>query len=385
MVAHFLTADRVFFEEWSRLRGVSKRSIARAAQLARALELDLDAIPSLVVVGSKGKATAATYASAALAAGGKRVGTITSPPILSNRERIRIDGVAIDEATYETIAARIAQAAARLEPATNGYLSPAGMYMLAGLDHFRREGCDAFVVEAGMGGRSDEVSLLDPRVLAATPIFGEHLGILGDTIEEIAIEKLSIARPHTRVVSAPQSAVVEQVFANLGIEPVIANAVGIEAARAYGEAIDEEALRRVLATVHLPGRLTTAIDEHGRRWMVDAAINADAIEAAVRHAGDVDFVLVSLPDNKDVARTAAWLDRELGADRWVPVIPPDAQHLPYSNEAWQRPLVPWNDIRIKGRNIVAVGSWSFMSAVLARLGVDCERAFDASGGGAEEA
>ena len=41
-----------------------------------------------------------------------------------------------------------------------------------------------------MGGASDEVSLFAARVVALTPIFGEHLGIIGDSVGEVAREKL---------------------------------------------------------------------------------------------------------------------------------------------------------------------------------------------------
>ncbi|HEX9985463.1 MAG TPA: hypothetical protein VGF69_19560 [Thermoanaerobaculia bacterium] len=411
MVAELLAPDEVFFDEWSRLRHVTKRSIARAAALAAALELPLHQIPTLVVVGSKGKATAATYASAVLAAAGLHVGTITSPPIITNRERIRIDGTAIDDATYAAIASRVLDARCRLAPATaaSGYLSPAGLYLMGGLDALRRERCDVAVVEAGIGGRSDEVSLLDARVLAVTPIFGEHLGVLGDSVDAIAEDKLAIAGPATRVVSALQTADVQQVFARRGIQPVMATtaacavegsllppglssasaAVGIVAARIFldGTRIPVEAVRGVLRTIRLPGRLTAAVDGEVRRWLADAAIDARGVQEAVHHArrlfGAVDYVLVSLPDSKDVERTAAWLDSELGGDRWTPVIPPGAAHLAYSEAAWKRPLVEWQAVghHLSGRRtVVAVGSWSFMSAVLASLGVSNEQAFQASAG-----
>src|SRR5690349_11052584 len=159
--------------------------------------LCLDELPSVVVVGSKGKATAATYASATLADAGMRVGTITSPPIITNRERIRVDGAAIDEAAYDALARRVAAAKESLTSPTarGGYLSPAGMYLVAGIAHMIAESVDVLVAEAGMGGGSDEVSLLTPDVVAVTPIFGEHIPILGRNVEEIALEKLRVLRP----------------------------------------------------------------------------------------------------------------------------------------------------------------------------------------------
>jgi dihydrofolate synthase/folylpolyglutamate synthase len=345
-----LAADRVFFEEWSRLRGQSKRSIPRAAALAEALRVNLRDLPSIVVVGSKGKASAAITASAALAAAGHRVGTITSPPILTNRERIRVNGVAIDERTYDEIAERVERALEALPPPLDGYLSPAGAYMVAGIDHFHRAGCDTIVVEAGMGGRSDEVSLLDPHVLAVTPIFEEHLGILGDTLEEIVNEKLGAAGPGTKIVRTTER--------NKNI--------GLDAARA----LDPHATLDGVS-IHLPGRMTWHVDGEGRLWRVDAAIDATGIAGAVPR--DIDFVLVSLPDGKDIARTAALLDAQF-PDRWLPVRPQAAEHLTY--RSWNRDVPVWEASLVEGQSsVAAAGSWSFIAEVLAHLGVDNERAF----------
>lgn len=353
MTVHHLDADRVFFEEWSRLHGTSRRSVPRAARFAEAMGVPLRDLPSIAVVGSKGKATTATYASAALVAAGHRVGTITSPPIFTNRERIRVNGVAISESEYKAMAKR-AEEALRTMPPADGYLSPAGMYMIAGIDHFRRAGCDAMVVEAGMGGRSDEVSLLDPVVLAVTPIFLEHAGILGHTVEEITAEKLGAAGPRTEIVRA--------------VDRGTSAALGLEAARAFDPRATLEGV-----TVHLPGRLTWHIDGAGRQWLVDAAIDAIGVAQAVGQAGGADFVFVSLPDGKDIPSTAAWLDAHM-RDRWMPVKPASAEHLSYAT--WDRQIVPWTPaLAGNHRRIVAVGSWSFIAEILAMLGVENELAF----------
>lgn len=66
------------------------------------------------------------------------------------------------------------------------------------------------VLEAGMGGASDEVSLFSPTVLAIARIFGEHLGQLGDTPTEIAEDKADATTAHTSaVVSLPPEKSVE--------------------------------------------------------------------------------------------------------------------------------------------------------------------------------
>ena len=202
----------MFFREWERRAPGETRDVERARALAGALGVLGPSAPVLTVVGSKGKGTAATYASAFLAAAGFRVCTVTSPGLRTDRDRIRIDGRAVSSEELAILAADLDTAVRALPPPSDGYLSPSGLFLLAGVLHARRAGADALVLEAGMGGRSDEVALFPPDVAAITPVFLEHAGVLGDTEAEIAREKLGVAAPGTVVLSAPQSAPVAEVL-----------------------------------------------------------------------------------------------------------------------------------------------------------------------------
>ncbi|NEA21879.1 hypothetical protein G3I70_05105, partial [Actinomadura bangladeshensis] len=195
----------VFFREWEHRAPGETRDVGRARTLAGALGVLTPDAPVLTVVGSKGKGTTATYASAFLAAAGRRVCTVTSPGLRTNRDRIRIDGRAVSETELASLADALDEAIGTLPPPSDGYLSPSGLFLIAGLLHARQVGADVLVLEAGMGGRSDEVALFPPDVAAITPVFLEHVGVLGDTEAEIAREKFGVAGPGTVVLSAPQS------------------------------------------------------------------------------------------------------------------------------------------------------------------------------------
>ena len=54
---------------------------------------------------------------------------------------------------------------------------------------------DVAVVEAGLGGRLDATNVLRTRVVLLTNVALEHTDVLGDTVEEIAREKLAVAPP----------------------------------------------------------------------------------------------------------------------------------------------------------------------------------------------
>ncbi len=397
-----LFADR----EWGRARGL-QRSRNRAAAFARELELDLESLraraaTTIIVAGSKGKGTAATYASAALAATGLRVGTLTSPGLRSNRERIRVNGRAVSPTTYAALVERVGNAlAAPGRPLPeDGYLSPTGLFTLAAVRHFLDAGCDAWVLEAGMGGASDEVSLFAARVVAMTPIFGEHLGIIGDSVSEIARDKLGVVSDETAcVVTQPQAepeaaGVLREVSRHTTVrierddevdgvrwppDPVGLNArLGVAAAfELLGDGAaraDPAALRNTLASIALPGRMSSH-QRGAQTWFIDAATNARAANAALRWSrqsdGAPDTVLVCIPDGKD----AAGVRSALQTANVVPVRT-DAAHLSFSG--WSQALPSLQELAVDtlGPHVLALGTVHFMGDVLELLGVDTDCSFN---------
>ncbi len=413
-----IETDQAYFAERNaRRRSGMRRSLARARALAPHLGVDLDdwrAHPERVVtvVGSKGKGTAATFASAGLAAGGLRVGTLTSPGLRSNRERIRVDGAAIARPDYEALVGRVASTLRRVSGSLpdDGYLSPSGLFTLSALRHFADRGCDAVVLEAGMGGGSDEVALVAAAVVVVTEVLAEHLGVLGDSVGAIAAEKAGVVTDATReVVAAPQG------------DPAAAAAIG-EAARAHGcgyhpgggapgpaVAADQAAgapglgalnarlglsaadrllavrgeaapppavLAEVLAGLRLPGRLS-----HHRRgeqiWVVDCATNPAAIAAALDHVeatiGPPTSVLTFIPRHRDATPLLdALRGRPLVA---VPGGPPAG--VPGAGAVMRLEEIALDAL---GPRVLALGPVYFAGELLATLGVDCERSFSVPAG-----
>lgn len=145
------------------------------------------------MVGSKGKGTAAAAASQFLNACGFRVVAVTSPHYVEVRERFRVDGVVVDEGLYGVLSGELADvldAVPWLLRSPVGYLSPWARFLAVGCLLGVRVGADVLVVEAGVGGWSDELSCLPLRVLACTAVFGEHRGVLGSRVGDIAANTL---------------------------------------------------------------------------------------------------------------------------------------------------------------------------------------------------
>ena len=56
------------------------------------------------------------------------------------------------------------------------------------------------VIEAGLGGRLDATNVIPSLATALTSVGLDHTDWLGETVEEIAAEKLAVLRPETTLV-----------------------------------------------------------------------------------------------------------------------------------------------------------------------------------------
>jgi dihydrofolate synthase/folylpolyglutamate synthase len=143
---------------------------------------------TITVAGTNGKGSCVAFLEAIYKAQGYKVGSYTSPHILSYNERIKIDGVpVIDEV--------ICQAFERIDAArAEVSLSYFEFGTLAAIDIFARSELDIQLLEVGLGGRLDAVNIIDPDVAIVTSIDIDHVDWLGETREAIGWEKAGIFR-----------------------------------------------------------------------------------------------------------------------------------------------------------------------------------------------
>ena len=148
----------------------------------------------VLVAGSKGKGTVTLATECLLRAAGLRVGTYTSPHLVSWRERFRIDGVPVGEAALVASLREIQPAIESLRADADLCPSFFDVSTALALALFRRAGVDAAAIEVGLGGRLDSTNAVESRVSIVTTIQLEHTDKLGTTLEAIASEKAGIFR-----------------------------------------------------------------------------------------------------------------------------------------------------------------------------------------------
>lgn len=107
-----------------------------------------------VVTGSKGKGSTTAISAKLLQALGHTVGMITSPHLVTYRERIRVNGRAIPEADFLRILDDLAPMidAIELSLGDQQYFSPQGIFLAIALRWFDQQQVTAAVLEVGRGG-----------------------------------------------------------------------------------------------------------------------------------------------------------------------------------------------------------------------------------------
>jgi dihydrofolate synthase/folylpolyglutamate synthase len=233
------------------------------------------AYPAIHVVGTNGKSTATVTIEQLLLGEGLSVGSTISPHVASWTERIRVNGA---EADFDGAIAHVRPAAERVH-ATQFEIVTA-----AALAAFAEANIDVAVVEAGLGGRLDATNVLRTAVVLLTNVGRDHTDVLGETLDEIAREKLAVAGEGTIVVLP------DDTYASLVERHEVVIGGAREAAEAFlGHPVDAS------VDPELPGRFERRAGE-----IRDGAHNPDGVRYLLSLLPDDELtVVVSILADKD--------------------------------------------------------------------------------------
>jgi dihydrofolate synthase/folylpolyglutamate synthase len=158
---------------------------------------------SVHVVGTNGKTSVARMTAALLEAHGTRSGAYLSPHITSWNERILIGGEPIAEEAFVSALERAEESAITADRAAgeDGPVTQFELLTAAAFVAFAEARVQVAAVEAGLGGRLDATNVIPSKVTVLTSVGLDHTEWLGDTLEEIAAEKLAVLRDHTTLIT----------------------------------------------------------------------------------------------------------------------------------------------------------------------------------------
>ena len=145
-------------------------------------------VKAIQVAGTNGKGSTSAMMAKILEKAGYKVGLSTSPHLVHVNERIRINGIPI---TDEDIHEFISNYKKDIESIGASFFESV---TAMGFWYFHRKNVDIAIMETGLGGRLDSVTICNPILTVITTISLDHTEILGDSIEKIAYEKAGIMK-----------------------------------------------------------------------------------------------------------------------------------------------------------------------------------------------
>ena len=162
-------------------------SLYRVKKISDALNLKINC-PLIIVGGTNGKGSTCAFLSFIYKESGFKVGTFTSPHLISFNERICINTIPVNNQEIIAVLEKIGI----IKKETR--LTFFEIALIAAIDIFLRNKVDLIILEVGLGGRLDAVNVYDADVSIITNVDLDHQDYLGNTREDIAFEKAGIFR-----------------------------------------------------------------------------------------------------------------------------------------------------------------------------------------------
>lgn len=148
----------------------------------------------VIVSGTAGKGTTCKAIETILLNNDVSTCCLYSPHIQVVFERVRINGEIISKESFYDVLVEIK----KVKDKTCGDLSYYECLVLLGILAGKKSNCDVLICEVGLGGDFDATNAIEgERISAITFIGMDHMHILGNKLEDIALKKLGIVTSNT--------------------------------------------------------------------------------------------------------------------------------------------------------------------------------------------
>ncbi len=164
------------------------------------------------IAGTNGKGSVVEMLSTVIEQAHYKVGEFMSPHIVRFNERIRINHKEILDEELEELTNL-------MKPLVDKYNKehevPVTLFEIEtamSLLYFVKNKCDIVVLETGLGGLLDCTNIVSPILSVITSIGYDHMDILGNTLEKIAIQKAGIIKENSETIFISQEPSIDNII-----------------------------------------------------------------------------------------------------------------------------------------------------------------------------
>jgi len=183
-----------------------KKDLSNTIAICKFLGNPQSSFKSIHVAGTNGKGSVSHFLASVFQEAGYKTGLYTSPHIHDFRERIRVNGQLAEKDFVVKFTEKTRGITQEINP------SFFELTVAMAFEYFAESKVDIAIIETGLGGRLDSTNVISPELSIITNISFDHVNMLGDTLEKIAIEKAGIIKKHTPVVIGQSLAETKPVF-----------------------------------------------------------------------------------------------------------------------------------------------------------------------------
>ena len=194
----------------SQIKFKPKTDLNRMQQAYEMLHLDLSKMKKIHVAGTNGKGSVCAYLTHILMEAGYKVGTYTSPYLISFNERIKLQFENISDDDLFNLIKKVYDFNFEFEKEVGEFLSFFELLTLMALIYFQDQEVDVIVMEVGLGGLLDATNILNYDLSLITSIGYDHMKQLGPTLESIASNKLGIVKQGNHLITTVDSSLKNQ-------------------------------------------------------------------------------------------------------------------------------------------------------------------------------
>lgn len=158
-------------------------------------------IRSIHIAGTNGKGSTVEYIRSIMNEAGYSVGTFTSPYLISFNERVSLNRIPISDEELLHYARIVKPLVEEVALTDLGSPTEFEVITVISLLYFADKQPDIVVYETGLGGLYDSTNVITPILSLITNIGFDHMGILGETLKEIAFQKAGIIKQDVPVIT----------------------------------------------------------------------------------------------------------------------------------------------------------------------------------------